>query len=281
MRVVFWPGGEGRAQEVLAAALRPPYLPGFPGRRAPVPSTIVLAPSPQVFDSVTGGRAPEWGAGVAIPSTGTIVLPVYASPRTRPEQLPVTLRHELVHLALHQELPGRIPRWFNEGYAEWVSGGWSPDEAWRLRVAFLLGRAPPLDSLTLDWPWEANQARLAYLLSATAVQHLAERSGPRGFETLMAAWKREGSLDRAIRAVYGMTMGQFEEEWRKLVQRRYGWMMILFQATVFWLAASVLVMGLFWLRKRRDRAKLAELRAEERMLPPPPPPGLDVDYPLE
>ncbi|HEX2094012.1 MAG TPA: hypothetical protein VHG28_16540 [Longimicrobiaceae bacterium] len=281
LRVVFWPRAEGRAREVLAAARRPLLLPGFPGRRPPLPATIILAPSQAVWDSLLGGAVPEWGAGVAIPSERTIVLPLFASPRTDPGALGTTLRHELIHLALHRELPGPIPRWFDEGYAQWASGGWDEERAWQLRVAFLLGRAPPLDSLSLDWPRGEERARLAYLLSATAVRHLAERSGPGGFEVLIEAWRREGSLDRAIRSAYGMTMGQFEEEWARSVRRRYGWLLLGTQTAVFWLFATLCLFLLFYLRRRRDRAKLAEMRAEERMLPPPRPDGVDVEYPLE
>lgn len=281
VRVVYWPGGRDRAREVLSASLRPLRLPGLSDRRGPVPATIVLAPSAAVFDSVTGGRVPEWGAGVAFPGAGTIVLPLYATPRRSPEQLPATLRHELVHLVLHRELPEPIPRWFDEGYAEWVSGGLDPEGAWKLRLAFLLGRVPPLDSLTLDWPWEAERAGVAYLLSATAVRQLAERGGPEGFALLLEAWKREGSLDRAIRSTYGMTLGQFEDEWRKEVGSRYGWLLFFTEMSVFWFGLTLLFLALVVVRRRRDRAKLAELRAEERMLPPPREPGLDVEYPLE
>jgi hypothetical protein len=148
-------------------------------------------------------------------------------------------------------------------------------------VAFLTGRAPPLDSLSLEWPRGEEDARLAYLLSATAVRHLAERAGPDGFEVLIQAWRREGTLDRAIRSAYGMTMGQFEEEWARSVRRRYGWMLVGAQAGVFWVFAAGLLVVLFGLRRRRDRARLAEMRLEERMLPPPRADGVDVQYPLE
>lgn len=278
--MIHWPGGRPRAEEVLATLRQPLELPGLPGR-APVPATVVLAPTPAIFDSVTGGLVPEWGAGVAFPADGIIVLPLYASPHTRPEQLPVTLRHEMVHLAMHREFEGTAPRWFDEGYATWVSGGWSAEDAWQLRLAFLLGRAPPLDSLTLGWPRGTGDARLAYLLSTTAVQYLAERGGPEGFRMLLDAWRREGSLERAIRVTYGMTLGQFEEAWAKEVRSRYGWLMMLSQATVFWFLVTLLFLGLVLVRKRRDRAKLAVMRAEERMLPPPRDPELDVEYPLE
>jgi len=281
VRVVFFPGSRPRAEEVLAASLERFPLPGFPDARRPIPATIVLAPSRAVWDSVTGGRIPEWGAGVAFPAARLVVLPLYATPRSEPRDLGTTLRHELLHLAVHRELGENVPRWFDEGYAQWASGGWDASAGWQLRLAFLTGRAPPLDSISLDWPAGEEDARLAYLLSATAVRHLAERSGPGGFELLMQAWKREGSLDRAIRSAYGMTMGQFEEEWARGVRRRYGWLLVGAQAGVFWVLAAGVLVVLFALRRRRDRARLAEMRLEERMLPPPRADGVDVDYPLE
>lgn len=279
--MVYFPGGEARAAQVLAASLERYPLPGFPDARRPVAATIVLAPSRAVWDSVTGGRIPEWGAGVAFPEAKLIVLPLYASPHTEPAALGTILRHELLHLAVHRELPPGVPRWFDEGYAQWASGGWDASAGWQLRLAFLAGRAPPLDSLSLEWPRGEQDARLAYLLSATAVRHLAERSGPEGFATLMRAWQREGSLDRAIRSAYGMTMGQFEEEWARGVRRRYGWLLLAAQTGIFWVFAAGLLLVLFALRRRRDRARLAEMRLEERMLPPPRPDGVDVQYPLE
>ncbi len=283
VRVVYWGRARPVAEEVLAAARRPFPLPGFAPGASTGPATVVLAPSQAVWDSVTGGRAPEWGAGVAIPSEALVVLPLYAAGyRTQDSRvLGTTLRHELIHLAVARELPEGVPRWFQEGYATWASGGWDAEGAWQLRVAFLTGRAPPLDSLSLGWPRGEGRARLAYLLSATAVRHLAERSGPDGFELLIATWKREGSLDRAIRQSYGMTLGQFEDEWAKTVRRRYGWLLVGAQMTVFWLVATMLLFVLVAVRRKRDRAKLAEMRAEERMLPPPRPDGLDVQYPLE
>src|SRR5690606_37297742 len=114
------------------------------------PIHIHLAPDEARFDSLTGGRAPEWGAGIALPDAGVIVLPAYALRRSAPQDLARTLRHELAHVALHRYLaPARIPRWFHEGYARWAAGELDWEAGWQLRVAFLLHRAPPLDSLTL------------------------------------------------------------------------------------------------------------------------------------
>lgn len=269
LRVVYWPGHERLAERTLATARQPMRLPGMPQHAGVVEATIFLAPSPAVFDSLTGGRVPEWGAGVAIPARRQIVLPTYPAPGTGVWEPAVTLRHELAHLALHAYLPPGIPRWFDEGYATWVSGGWDQASAWQIRTAFLLGRGPRLDSLTLDWPRGAERARLAYLLSASAVRFLAELGGEAGFAVLIEAWQREGSFDAALRRAYGMTPGQFEQAWRATVRRRYGWLLAASQVTVFWTAVSLLLVLLFGIRRRRKRQRLAELEAEDRMLPPP------------
>lgn len=277
VRVVYWPGYRAAAQRTLEAALSPTSLPGLPPEAVTTPATILLAPSPAVFDSLTGGRAPAWSAGVAIPSTGTIILPVYATVHTATDDPAITLRHELAHLALHAYLPGPIPRWFDEGYATWASGGWDQASAWQLRLAILLGRAPPLDSLTLDWPRGAERARFAYLLSASAVSHLAMRGAPNGLPALLRAWRSEGTLDAAIRQVYGMTLGQFEAEWRKVVRRRYGWLLAISQVTVFWVFVTLLVLVLGARRRKDNRERLARMEAEERMLPPPEEEEVGVD----
>lgn len=271
LRVVHAPRHRALAREVVAQARRPLPLPGFGAGGVPDSTTIVLAPSPADFAAATGGGAPEWAGGVAIPGLRRIVLPVYPSAAVRQQDAAATLRHEVVHLALHARLGDDIPRWFNEGYAEVASGSWDAEQAWQLRVAFLLGRVPPLDSLTLDWPREAARARFAYLLSATAVQHLQRLGGERGFTMLMERWREQGSLDRALRSTYGMTLGTFEDSWAKDVRRRYGWVLAVSNAALVWLIATALAMIAWIPRRRRNRRRLAAMEAEDRQRTPPRP----------
>lgn len=267
--MVYWPGHEGLARRTLDAAARPQRLPGIPPDAMLTAGTIYLAPSAAVFDSLTGGRAPEWGAGVAIPALRMIVLPTYPAPGPTVREPATTLRHELAHLAVHAYLPAPVPRWFDEGYATWTSGGWDQSSAWQIRLAFLLGRAPPLDSLELVWPRDAERARLAYLLSASAVRHLVEIGGEDGFTALLEGWREEGSFDASLRRVYGMTPGQFEQSWRTMVKRRYGWLLALSQVTVLWGVGSVLIIVLWRIRRRRNRERLVLLEQQERTQPPP------------
>lgn len=268
--MVFAPGADAAARSVLRAALEPIPLPGFSDSTALTSANIVLAASPAEFHAAAGGSVPDWAAAVALPSRRTIVLPGFGGATGPRGDLRVVLRHEIAHLSLAERLPPNVPRWFTEGYATWVSGEWDQGSSWQIRLAFLLNRAPPLDSLALRWPRHAGEARLAYLLSASAVRHLATRNGPHAFEALLSAWRREGTLDAALRRVYGVTMGQFEAEWVKLVRRRYGWLLALSQVTVFWGLLTVLLLVLSWPRFRRKQAQMERLEWEDRIFPPPP-----------
>ncbi len=265
LRFRFWPGGEPLARHLAQLARGYSRLPGLPAGALSLgpPVEIDLAPDPARWDSLTGGTLPDWSAGVATPEEGRIVLPVFAG-RADFVELGEILRHELAHIALHRYLAGAlIPRWFDEGYATWASGGMDARSAWMLRLAFMLHRAPPLDSLELEWPAGAQQAHLAYLLSASAVGLLGERTGEKGLELLFLRWQQTGSLDLALRRAFGITLGQFEREWQDEVRRRYGWALLLSDTLVFWLLMAPVLLLLILVRRRRDRERLARLRAAE------------------
>jgi len=254
------------ARSAARIACAPHGFPGFPAGARLEDATIHLTADPAHFRALTGGRTPDWGAGVAIPAERLIVIPTFrldGGPAGGASPGIVTLRHEIAHLALRQEVPGTIPRWFDEGYATWVSGGLDERAGWQLRLAFLLGRAPPLDSITLSWPAEAERARLSYLLSATAVRHMAERSGPGGMEALFRNWREVGRLDPAVRRTFGITLGQFEREWQRVVQRRYGWLLMVSHIGAVWTALALALAVLFIFRRRRFRRRIGVLEERE------------------
>jgi hypothetical protein len=224
------------------------------------PVRVDLAGSESELARLTGGRIPEWGAGVAIPGERRIVLPALGSRNRDPAALERTLRHELAHIALHDALsPARIPRWFDEGYARWVSGEWNAAAEWRLRLAFALDRAPSLDSLALAWPSGTVRAEVAYLLATSAVGYLLEEGGVDGLATFLSRWQESASMDRAMRRTYGRTLGQFEHDWQRRTRSRYGWAALLSHATVFWAFAALLLGALYLLRRRRNAARRAAM----------------------
>jgi hypothetical protein len=264
LRVVFWPGHEARARRVLETLEARPGLPGLPDQGLPSRAVVFLAPDRLRWEALTGGEPPHWGAGIAVPALRRIILPVFQTPWDGFRSEARTLRHEWAHLGLHEYLEGlRIPRWFDEGYAQWAAGEWSAQEAWRLRVALAGGRAPPLDSLTLAWPAGRTDAEIAYLLGATAVEYLVQGSGSRGLEVFLERWREGGDFEDAFRRTFGITTGTFERQWLAHVKRRYGWLLMLAQSSFVWLFLGLALFLLFRVRRRRDRERMAALRAGE------------------
>lgn len=248
-----------RLGEITAAA---PPLPAIPADVFDEPVDVYLAPDERAFVELSGGAPPEWGAGIALLGDGRerIVLPAYATERLAPSALPRVLRHELAHVALHRWLgDARVPRWFHEGYGRWAAGELDFEAEWQLRLAFATNRAPPLDSIALDWPAARLDAGIAYLLSASTIDYLVAEGGVRGLESLLRRWRESGDLDQAMRRTYGVTVAQFEADWRRHVRRRYGWALILTHTAVFWAIAAVLLIVLFFRRRRRDRIRYDQM----------------------
>jgi hypothetical protein len=260
--VFFMPPDSGKAVRVLEALETALPLPGLPAA-VPTDVQVLLAPDEATFQRLTGGRAPDWGAGVALPDQSAIIMPAYVSDRGRGWSDNRVLRHEWAHIGLHQYLEGlRLPRWFSEGYAQWASGGWDWSEGWKLRVALVRDRNP-LDSLDLSWPRDQGRAQTAYLLSATTIEYLVVQSSPRALEILLSRWKEEGNFERAFRSTYGVTTAQFEEDWRRYVKDRYGWLFVLSHSAVFWMFLSLALAAMVGIRRRARRERLARLRAQD------------------
>lgn len=272
-------------QERLARAVLPQAIAPFPGLPRDILArghdvTVLLAPDEETFTRWTGGQAPEWGAGVAFPALERIVLPTYAPRARSPADIRRTLRHELAHVALQRHLgTARVPRWFTEGYATWTAGQLDTEADWLLRVAFLTDRAPPLDSLALLWPEGATDARIAYLLSASAIRYLYAHGGEAPLTTMLERWRSGASLDEAMRASHQITLGRFERDWATSVRREYGWLRFFAQAAVLWSIVGVLVVVIWTIRRRYNRARLERMRAQD--IPDDPAWWLDSTAPLD
>src|SRR5919106_5693887 len=150
------------AIELAEQAGRPTEWPGL-GRLVPGPLRLVVVPDGRRLDSLTLSRAPRWGAAVALPALRTVVLRADGSDLSR------TLRHELAHLALHQQVDVRVPLWFDEGYAGWAAGEWDRLGVLELNLAVARGAVP--DLVTLDHVLRGPEpdVPVAYGLSPKAV----------------------------------------------------------------------------------------------------------------
>jgi hypothetical protein len=239
---VAWPPQIGLATELAQRADQPAEWPGL-GRRQVGALRLILVPDLRRLDSLSSGRAPEWGAAVALPAERTILL------RADAPELYRTLRHELAHLILHQTIVVRVPLWFDEGYAAWAAGEWERLGALELNLAVVRGAVPDLRGLDGSLRGSASTADASYALAVSAVTELARRNPSNSIAPLLERLRQGQDFEAAIKATTGLTLSQFDGEWRRSLRRRY--------SLATWLVAGggwgVLTLG-FWALLRRRRA---------------------------
>jgi hypothetical protein len=249
--VVAWPAQRAVAQALARAADQPAEWPGL-GVRDPGPLRLIVVPDGRTLDSLTSGRAPTWGAAIALPGARTILL------RADQDDLLRTLRHELAHLALHEAVPVRVPLWFDEGYAAWAAGEWERFGGLELNLAVVRGAIPSLTELDGALRGSASTADAAYALAASAVTELARRNPTGTLAPLLERLERGEDFETAVLATTGLTLGRFEEVWRRALRHRYTlgqWLI----AGGGWAVVGLVVLWLVHRRRRADRVRRAAL----------------------
>ena len=237
-----WPGQLRLAADLARRAAEPTNWPGL-GRRTPGPLRLILVPDARRLDSLTSGQAPAWGAAVALPGERVVLL------RADLGDVYQTLRHELAHLALHAAVAVRLPLWFDEGYATWAAGEWERFGVLELNLAVVRGGVPDLRDLDGALRGSASTADAAYALAASAVTELARRNPTHGLDPLLNLLARGEDFESAVQRTTGLTLAQFDREWRRSLRQRY--------SLATWVLAGggwgVLTLVL-WLLLRRRRA---------------------------
>jgi hypothetical protein len=241
--IAWWaePGLEGLARVLSGHA--PAFAP-FPGIGPLDPPEgmriLMLRDLGCLADLGVSAPQPDWVAGLASAAGGFVALRADGS-RDRISSL----------RALH------------EGYAQLAAGAWDWQQAWRLRWTFLRGGSDRLRRISLVFPRDPEGARIAYLLSYTAVQELGSISGEAGLRAFLVGLGSGENTDQAFRRVFGLTESQFEERWESSVRARYGLLYTLSRAGVFWLFLSVLVVWVASRRRRHNRERLEAMREAE------------------
>lgn len=245
---------------MVASAARRDTFPGLPRSRDRV--LIAIAPDADRFREWVGPYAPEWGAAIAFPEERRIIMQGSSAPSSAGDPIRV-LRHELAHLALHEALGQLPPRWFDEGYASYAAGEWGREEVLATSYALLVRGLPSLDSLDRWFIGGSSRAGSAYALAYRAVSDIAALDSERGLTLFFQYWEQTGSLDRAVRQAYGITLAGFEEQWRRRTMRRYGALALFADLTLALGIMTLFILPLFIARRRRDRRRLALLIAAD------------------
>ena len=258
-------GLEGIARSIVTDAGATAEFPGIGPPEAWISDTVELILLRDLSNLQESGFGPpeRWVAGLADPDGLRIALRAGTELETV-ATLRTVFRHELAHLLVHAASGGGAPRWLHEGYAQFASGAWGWDDAWRIQFSLFRNGSGSLKDVDLRFRSNPEEIRLAYLLSYTVVQELHSLGGDAGISALFGSLRNGDSLDVGLRRVFGLTQEQFERQWRATVMDRYGWLYLLSRAALFWLLITVVVLTVGLRRMRRDRQRLEEMREQER-----------------
>jgi hypothetical protein len=174
------------------------------------------------------------------------------------------LRHELAHLALHERLGNKPPRWFDEGYASVAAREWRREDVLAANLALALRGTPSLDQLEEGFRGGSAAAQSAYALSYRAVTELASLDQERGLSLFFKYWEEGRSLDASVRQAFGLTLAGFEKEYQTRTKRRYGGLALFADLSIVTLVLTLLILPFLFARRARDRRRLdAMLAADE------------------
>ena len=253
---VYYPDDAKLAATLITRSVATDTFPGLPRPTQRV--LIAIAPDERRFREWAGPSAPEWGAALAFPDSRRIVMQGRAASSDAGDPAAV-LRHELAHLALHEYLGDLPPRWFDEGYASYAARELARNEVLAANYALALRGMPTFDELDDRFGEGATSAQAAYALAFRAVDDMATLDPSRGLTVLFRNWKTSGSLDRAMRATFGVTLSAFERDWQQRTRRRYGGLALFSDLTLASVVVLLIITPLYLARRRRDRRRMEAL----------------------
>ena len=249
-------GLEGGAEEVLRIY---PQIRNDLEKRLKLKVTFV--PGILLFKEESFSRAAEnpYMVAFAIPDRNLIVID-YSKMSVHPFTIELTLKHELCHILLHRAAQGgKIPKWLDEGIAQWVSAGIaeiliSPKRSF-LNEAVIAGKSLNLRALEDVFPRDKESLHLAYEASKSFVNYLIERFGIDSLTETLEHIKKGEDWEIAISKAVLLSFDELEKDWHHDLMRKLTWYTYVINnlyEILFFFAAIIAVIGFLraFMRKR-------------------------------
>jgi len=237
------------------------------------PINVIIASTAEEFQrSQPGGsRVPAWAIGVAYPQDNLIILLSPAVRQHGPIDIIKTFQHEVLHIILGQAFKGKenIPRWLDEGLAMIAANEWNMARLSTMTFAVLGRKTIPMQQLTESFPWDPEQAHIAYCQSFYFISFLKGRFGSDLFKTFLQNYTIYKNFQRAIFDTYNVRWEEMEELWRDYLRLRFSWIPLITSSTTLWFLATLIFILGYLRKKRMNRLKLKQWTREEEFLYPP------------
>jgi hypothetical protein len=207
----------------------------------------------------TGREPPDWAGGLALPEHDLVIVraDLGGEPFDRVDSI---LTHELVHIAVararKQEEAAAIPRWFEEGLAQWVAGRARPLDVPDLRPAATFGYLLDLSEMNAAFAHGEGAAARAYAQAESFVRFIARRRGADGVRHVMERLLDGVDLDIALSAVTAANLAMSWSAWQAELRADRGW--IVGTASQALIAILILVVVALGVRRVMRRKKTIE-----------------------
>ena len=163
----------------------------------------------------------------AIPAKAIIVID-YSKVGKIPFRPETILKHEFCHLLLNYNIrQNQLPRWFDEGVAQWISDSigeiFFDQKRSLLNRAAFRGRFISLRSLRNGFPYNNESMLLAYEESKSFIEFLLAKYGKDSVLTLLDYLKKGENVDAAFLKSLPDSLGNLEKEWQHSLRKKVTW----------------------------------------------------------
>lgn len=216
--------------------------------------TIVLIKERDIFEKMIGSNL---FVAIAIPRKKCIIID-YSRMR-HPFTLQATVKHELCHLLLHDHIrTDTLPRWLDEGLAQWSSDGLAEiimqRDRFILQRTALTGHYIRLEDLHRYFPRNEHALLLAYEESKNIVEYVLGKYGIEKMLEILHDLKDGRDLDTALLNRLSLSLHDLEEKWQQQLKQQTSWfsfVTVYFNRILFFLAALLALLGFIRLAIRR------------------------------
>ena len=216
--------------------------------------SIVIASSREEFLQLqpTVRPAPEWAGALTYPGLGMVLIMTPGAMETGGTRYWSLLQHETTHLLLgdaEARYGTRLPRWFQEGIATYVSGEMSLPRLLQLGWAQATGATPDFRELAFDFPSQPSLAGAAYARSYLFIRYITRRFGEDAVARLVAASLQEGGINQGTAAAFDVSLPELLAGFDQYARIKATWIPVITSTATIWGLITLLLL-ITWTRKK-------------------------------
>lgn len=224
------------------------------------PVELILVSSRKKWTELFAGKAySEWGGGLTKVNENKIYL--LLEQESWPD-IQKTLIHEWIHIALHAKYNNfRIPLWFEEGLAQYLSGeNLQINDYAYLSNVILVNKLLSFQEIENINEMPEKRARLAYIESYLAIYYFNIILGDKKLQMLLN--QNPIGFDNFSDYFYstcGFSVDAYESKFLALIKNKYKWQIFLNLESFLFLIALLLLFGSYFIIRRQNKKRIQEM----------------------